>query len=190
MAVLLMMRPAPVSLIRRMHVYDSTSIMLCAIIVAFAKIILAEDSCDSMREANNACAGKVVINVPANLVLQQPEPSILAKNLFLSTWWGNHAAFVADFTTTGMVLNSGGREGDPIYTVFGNKNIVGVIGLAVVFHTTASFISFQLYKAAQKRHGAWRFILSAAAIGLNSYFFGVNTYAAINNINLYNAMKK
>ncbi len=163
--------------------------MLCVIIVAFVQISLAEDSCDSIVKPNNACTGNVV-NVPANLVLQQPQYSIIEKDLFLSTWWGNHAAFVADFATTGMILNSGGSEGDPIYTVFGEKNMAGVIGSAVVFHTATSFISFQLYKTAQKRHGAVRFILSAAAIGLNSYCLCTHMGATIYNINTYNTMNK
>jgi hypothetical protein len=166
--------------------------MFGAIIAAFAGILSA-DPCDSIWEVGNTCAGMTVINAPAELALQPPpqqqQPAI-AKDLFLSTWWGYHAAFAADFTTTAMIISSGGHEGDPVYTAFGDRNMAGVIGSAVVFHAAASFISFQLYKAAQRRHGAGRFILNATATGLNSCFLGIHTYAAINNVKLYNTMGK
>lgn len=121
---------------------------------------------------------------------QHPQPSVLEKNLFWSTWWSYHAAFIADFTTTGMILDRGGRESDPLYTQFGNKNMVGVIGSAVVIHAIVSIISFELYKTARKRRGAWRFILNATSIGINSYFIGIHTYAAISNVGVYNKIAK
>ena len=123
-------------------------------------------------------------------ITQQPQPSVLEKNLFWSAWWSYHAAFIADFTTTAMILDRGGREADPLYTQFGNKNMTGVIGSALVIHAIASIISFELYKSSHKRHGAWRFILNATATGINSYFVGIHTYAAISNVGVYNKIAK
>ena len=84
----------------------------------------------------------------------------------------------------------GGHEADPLYTLFGNKNMAGVIGSAVVFRAVTSIISIGLYRAARKRHGAWRFILNATAAGLNTYFTGVHTCGAVNNVGVYNDLKK
>jgi len=126
----------------------------------------------------------------ASVPLQKPQATPLERNLFWSTWWGYNAAFVVDFTTTAMVLDRGGHEADPLYTLFGNKNAAGVIGSAVVFRVVTSIISTELYKAARKRQGAWRYILNGAAIGLNTYFIGIHTYATVNNIGIYNDLKK
>jgi hypothetical protein len=145
---------------------------------------------DSARPVVAAPVHEVPSAAPAFSPPQQPRSTPLERNLFWSTWWVYNAAFVADFTTTGMVLGRGGHEADPIYTLFGNKNMAGVIGSAVVFRAVTSIISIELYKAARKRHGAWRFILNATATGLNTYFIGIHTCSAINNVGVYNDLKK
>ncbi len=142
-----------------------------------------------MRESNHGIELKAAITISAEADLQQPRTSLLEKDLFLSTWWGNHAAFIADFTTTGMIIKGGGSECDPVFTLFGDRNLAGVIGSAIVFHAAESFLSFQLFKLAHKQHGAWHYILSTAATGINSYLLGVHTAGTINNVNQYNIIK-
>src|SRR5579883_1108831 len=64
----------------------------------------------------------------------KPEHSTAEKALFWSSYAGFHAAWAADFTTTGMILNKGGYEMDPLYTRFGNRNMASVIGSAAAVH--------------------------------------------------------
>jgi hypothetical protein len=116
----------------------------------------------------------------------KPAHTALEKDLFWSTWWGYHAAFAADFTTTGMVIGRGGYETDHLYTQFGNKNMAGVIGSAVAVHAIASVASVALYREAAKKHGVWRYTLEAAAIGLNSYGIGTHTWGAAHNVGVLN----
>jgi len=112
----------------------------------------------------------------------KPKESALEKDLFWSSWYGYHAAFAADFATTGMVIGKGGYETDHLYTQFGNKNMTGVIGSAVALHAVASVASVALYKEALKKHGAWRRVLEAAAIGINGYGIAVHTEGAAHNV--------
>jgi hypothetical protein len=147
-----------------------------------------KDITASGQSGVNADTNKALIIALKNPVSQPNRTSSLEKDLFLSTWWCYHAAFAADFTTTGMVLDRGGREADPLYTLFGEKNTAGVIGSGVAVHAVASIISLQLFKAARTRHGAWRFLLHAAATGINSYFICIHTVAIINNIKVYNKL--
>jgi len=124
-----------------------------------------------------------------NLTVQS-QPSVLERSLYYPTWWGYHASFVTDFTLTGMILNRGGREGDPLYTLFGERNMAGVIGSAIAVHAFYSFISWKLYKESSKRNDAWRFILFATATGINSYFLTVHTYATVGNIKVYHRLAR
>ncbi|MFI5360336.1 MAG: hypothetical protein ACHQ49_00080 [Elusimicrobiota bacterium] len=123
-----------------------------------------------------ALAAKALPSVP------QPKESPLEKDLFWSSWWGYHAAFVADFTTTGMVIGRGGYETDHLYTQFGNKNMAGVIGSAVGLHVIASVATLELHKRALKHHGFTRFAMEAAAIGIDSYGIGAHTQGAAHNV--------
>ncbi len=173
-----------------LHYFDSMFVICGAIILAFSGMTSAENSCDSIRDSNHTFEGKAALSIPPGTDSPQPRPSPLEKDLFFSTWWGNHAAFVADFATTGMIIRGGGIECDPVFTAFGDRNLSGVIGSAIVFHAAESFLSFELFKLAQKRHGAWRFVLSTAATGINAYLLGVHTAGTINNVNQYNTMKK
>jgi hypothetical protein len=156
--------------------------MLCATICTLFSPVEAEAALDQAKPADSECPTKTLVIVPEN----PAAPSVLERNLFWSTWWCYHATFIADFTMTGMILRRGGREADPLYTLFGNKNMAGVIGSAIVVHAVVSLVSLQLFKMTPKHHGAWRFMLDAVAFGVNSYFIGVHTYATISNINLYN----
>jgi hypothetical protein len=112
----------------------------------------------------------------------KPRPSAVERDLFWSTWWGYHAAFAADFTTTGMVIGRGGYETDHLYTQFGNKNMGGVIGSATAVHVVASLASLALYREAQTKHGVWRRVLDAAAIGINAYGIGAHAEGAAHNV--------
>ena len=112
----------------------------------------------------------------------KPNHTALEKDVFWSTWWGYHAAFAADFATTGMVIGRGGYETDPLYTRFGNKNMAGVIGSAIALHAIASVASVALYKEAAKKHGLLRYALDAAAIGINSYGIGAHVQGAGHNV--------
>ena len=106
---------------------------------------------------------------------------------------GELRAFVADFTTTGLVLGRGGYETDPLYTRFGNKNMAGVIGSAVALHAAATVGSLALYKEAAKKHGIKRVLLDAAAIGINAYGVGAHTQGAVHNVGVlanWNSPKK
>jgi hypothetical protein len=145
---------------------------------------------DSAQPVASASVHEAPSIAPAFSLPQQPGSAPLERNLFWSAWWACNAAFAADFTTTGMVLYRGGHEADPLYTLFGNKNMAGVIGSAVVFRAVTSIVSIGLCKTARKRHGAWRFLLNAAATGLNVYFTGVYICGAVNNIGVYKDLKK
>jgi hypothetical protein len=116
---------------------------------------------------------------PANKAI--PE-SKFEKDAFWSTWWGYHAAFAADFTTTGMVIARGGYETDHLYTQFGNKNMAGVIGSAVVLHAVASLASVELHNQALKHHGFVRKAMEAGAIAINCYGIGVHSWGAGHNV--------
>jgi hypothetical protein len=116
----------------------------------------------------------------------KPEHTKLEKDLFWSTAMGYHAAFAADFTTTGMVLGRGGYETDHLYTQFGNKNAAGVIGSAVALHVAATAGSIALYEEAKKFHGVKRVLIDAAAIGINAYGIGVHTQGAAHNAGVLN----
>ncbi|HXT00034.1 MAG TPA: hypothetical protein VN915_05130 [Elusimicrobiota bacterium] len=135
-------------------------------------------SSSSLTPARQAAEGALPdapVPAAARPVPPKPRASALEKSLFWSSWWGYHAAFAADFTTTGMILGRGGYETDPLYTRFGNKNMTGVIGSAVVLHAVASVASYELYKEAEKKHGVWRGVLLAAAVGINAA--GIETHA-------------
>jgi hypothetical protein len=123
----------------------------------------------------------------------KPAHTTLEKDLFWSSWWGYHAAFAADFATTGRVIGRGGYETDPLYTRFGNKNMAGVIGSAIALHAIASVASVALYKEAAKKHGLLRYALDAAAIGINSYGIGAHVQGAGHNVGVlddWNSPKK
>jgi hypothetical protein len=153
----------------------------------FVGAVIAESASDSIPAADSM--GK---DTPALLrtSLQQPSYSSIERNFYWSTWWAYHASFVADFTTTAMIMDRGGREGDPLYTLFGERNMAGVIGSAVVFHVVFTVISYSLYRKSGTRHGIRRFLLYATATGINSYFFTVHSYATIGNIKLYNRLSR
>lgn len=120
----------------------------------------------------------------------KPKPTTLEKDLYWSTSMAYHAAFVADFATTGMVLGRGGYETDPLYTRFGSKNMKGVIGSAVALHAAASVASYGLYKEAQKKHGALRHVLMTAAVGINAVGIGSHVQGTAQNIGVLNNWKK
>jgi hypothetical protein len=150
----------------------------------------AANAADSLRTSDTISVNKALSCAPANPTLPPPQPSVLELSLYWSTWWVYHASFVSDFTLTGMIIDHGGREGDPLYTLFGGRNMAGVMGSALVFHAVFSLISWKCYKEANKRSGAWRFLLFAAATGINSYFIAVHTHATFHNINVYNRLSR
>ena len=127
-----------------------------------------------------------VKNLPDAPKPAKPDHTAVEKDLFWGSWWGYHAAFAADFTTTGMVISRGGHEMDPLYTRFGNKNMGGVIGSAIALHAVASVASVELYKQAAKKHGLMRYALDAAAIGINSYGIGTHSWGAGHNVGVLN----
>jgi len=112
-----------------------------------------------------------------------------ADAAFWTTWWGYHAAWAADFTTTGLILSRGGFEKDPLYTRFGNQNMAGVIGSAVVVHTALSGASLLLHEEAKKHTGFTRRALEAAAIATNSVYIGVHASAAAGNVDVLHRMR-
>jgi|GEM_PF-2213148 len=122
---------------------------------------------------------------PTPQAVPKPKPltrgESFANDAFWSTWWGYHAAWAADFTTTGMILSRGGYEKDSLYTRFGNKNMAGVIGSAAVVHAGLSVASLVLHEEAKKRTGFKRYALETAAIALNSTFIVVHADAAAGN---------
>ena len=148
---------------------------------------MAEGACDSIQAADAARLDTVFL---VHAIPQQPHYSDIERNVYWSTWWGYHVSFISDFTTTGMIIDRGGREGDPLYTQFGERNMAGVIGSGVAFHAVFTVISYTLYRAAGTRHGAWRFLFYAAATGITSYFLSVHTYATFGNISLYNRLSR
>jgi hypothetical protein len=133
-----------------------------------------------MPNASLAASGPRSGLTPAKKI---PE-SAFEKDAFWSTWWGYHAAFAADFTTTGMVLGRGGYETDHLYTQFGNKNMAGVIGSAVVLHAVASFASVELHNQALKHSGFARTALEFGAIAINCYGIGTHTWGAAHNVDV------
>ena len=133
-------------------------------------------------DSGRSGAPEVLPDAPKPQPKKKPEHTALEKGLYDSTAWGYHAAFVADFTTTGMVLGRGGHETDPLYTRFGNKNMKGVIGSAVAVHAAATLGSLALYKEAAKTHGLKRVLLDTAAIGINAYGIGAHTQGASHNV--------
>ncbi len=114
----------------------------------------------------------------------RPKPSAppAVRDAFWSTWWGYHAAFLADFTTTDMVLRRGGFETDHLYTQFGRKNAVGVIGSATAVHLVASAASLLLDRKGASERGFMRWALYAAAVGINGYGIGVHGWGAAHNV--------
>ena len=108
----------------------------------------------------------------------------IEDKVFWSSWWGYHAAWAADFTTTAMILKRGGYETDPLYTHFGNKNMAGVIGSAVVVHIGTSIAGVLLHDEAKKYTGFKHYALEAAAILINGYGIGVHSHCAAQNADL------
>jgi hypothetical protein len=170
-----------------MRFLQTMAVISTAVGMLFSAILAAEGAVDSLQAVN---ATRIYNASLVNVTVQLPQPSILERNVFWSTGVVYHASFVSDFTLTGMILDRGGREGDPLYTLFGERNLAGVIGSAVVFHAVFSLISWNCYQEANKRRGAWRFFLHAAATGINSYFLAVHTYATFNNINVYKRLSR
>jgi hypothetical protein len=111
----------------------------------------------------------------------KPARTAFEKTAFWSTWYGYHAAWAADFTSTGMILGRGGYEEDHLYTQFGNKNMAGVIGSAAAVHVAASAASLALYEKAGKEHGWKRVVLDAAALAINSYGIGAHVQGVTHN---------
>jgi hypothetical protein len=174
-------------MVTRMRFLQTMSILNTAVGMLFSAILAAEDTADSLQAVDTT---RIYNASLVKVTLLPPQPSVLERNVFWSTGWVYHASFVSDFALTGMILDRGGREGDPLYTLFGERNLAGVIGSAVVFHVVFSLISWKCYKEANKRRGTWRFLMHATAIGINSYFLAVHTYATFNNINVYNRLSR
>ncbi|HEX7510794.1 MAG TPA: hypothetical protein VF335_05810 [Chitinivibrionales bacterium] len=165
-------------------------IKLCLALFLLSCIARADNAADLTQAADTTHPARAISTRPIILSLPKPQHSPLERNLFWSSWWSYHGAFIFDFTMTGLILNRGGWETDPVYTQFGDKNMAGVIGSGLAVHAAASIISYELYKAALKQQGAWRFILQATALGINSYFVGIHTYAAISNVDVYHRITK
>ena len=104
------------------------------------------------------------------------------KNAFWSTWWASHAAFAADQATTVQAIHQGHHETDHLYTQFGNRNTVGVIGSAVAIHAVISIFSLALHRTASKRRGWTAKVLETLAIGINGGDFAAHTYGAVYNL--------
>jgi hypothetical protein len=155
--------------------------------ISAGMLLNAAEAADSLQAVDTTFMSNAA---QAHLTVPQLQPSALERNVYWSTWWVYHASFVSDFTLTGMIIDRGGREGDPLYTLFGERNIAGVMGSAIVFHAVFSLISWKWYKEADKRSGAWRFLMFATAAGINSYFLAVHTYATFGNINVYNKLSR
>ena len=122
--------------------YDKQSLLSTAMRAAAVCLIFSalrgESAPDSLRATDSTH-----INKSSRVILTVlSQPSVLQRSLYYPTWWGYHASFIADFTLTGMILDRGGREGDPLYTLFGERNMAGVIGSAIAVHAFYSFISW------------------------------------------------
>ena len=165
-------------------------IKLCLALFLLSCTARADKAPDLTQAVDTSHPTRAISARPIILSLQQPQHSLLERNLFWSSWWSYHGAFIFDFTMTGLILNRGGWETDPVYTQFGDKNMAGVIGTGLAVHAAASIISYELYKAALKQQGAWRFIFQATALCINSYFVGIHTYAAICNVDVYHRITK
>jgi hypothetical protein len=152
--------------------------------------VRGEEASDSLQAVDTVCVNNGQSKEQMCLTVKQPQASGLEKSLYWPTWWGYHASFVTDFALTGMIIDCGGREASPLYTLFGERNMVGVIGSAIVFHAAFSLVSWKLYKESHKRQGVWRFLMFAAATGINSYFLTVHTHATFGNIDIYNRIKE
>jgi hypothetical protein len=164
-----------------MRFLQSASVLGTTVYMLFS----AANAADSLQAADTTR-----INCTSSVNPTLPQPSVFERSVYWSTWWVYHSSFVSDFTLTGMILDRGGREGDPLYTLFGERNMAGIMGSAIVFHAFFSLISWKCYKEANKRRGAWRFLMFATATGINSYFLAVHTYATFNNINVYNRLSR
>lgn len=128
-----------------------------------------------------------VVPVPTSAAARKTkEKRTKLDDAFWASWWGYHAGWAADFATTGLVLARGGYEKDHLYTMFGNKNMAGVIGSAAAVHVAISAASLVLYKEARKRKGWKHAVLETAAIAANSYWTGVHMDAAAGNAALLN----
>lgn len=111
---------------------------------------------------------------------QKAKPG-LEKTIFKATTWGYHAAWAADFASTGIVLDKGGYETDHLYTQFGRRNMAGVIGSAAAVHAGVSLAAYELQKRAEKTHGLKRGLLEAGAIGIEAYGIGAHVQGAAHN---------
>lgn len=60
--------------------------------------------------------------------------------------------------------------------------MTGVIGSAVVLHAVASIASYALYKEAEKKHGVWRHVLMATAVGINSVGIEAHVQGTVQNV--------
>lgn len=62
----------------------------------------------------------------------------------------NTLGLIADLKTTNGAIDRGGREGNPIFKIFGDKNKTGIICSATAFHITYFVIGQKLKKSHPK----------------------------------------
>ncbi len=106
--------------------------------------------------------------------------------LFTVSWWGYHAAWAVDTTMTGLgIAQHRGFEADPINTLFGKRNVAGVVGSLIAVHVGVSAFTMWLHHKAQKHHGLARFLLNGAAIGINIAGIAAHVSGALSWVPLF-----
>lgn len=92
----------------------------------------------------------------------------LEDRLFTISWWMYHASWAADTFMTGWGISHGmGYEADHLYTLFGKRNVAGVVGSLTAGHVLVSGLTLMMHRQAKKRHGWKRTLLEVGAIGIN-----------------------
>ncbi len=89
------------------------------------------------------------------------------ERLYKGSFWAYHVSWAVDTFMTGWGISHGlGFEADKLYTRFGNKNVLGVVGSLAAGHAIVTAAAMFLHKKAEKRHGWKRHLLMGAAIGM------------------------
>jgi hypothetical protein len=117
--------------------------------------------------------------------LSNPSPAHTSfeRAAFWSSFAAYQATWVADMVTTGMELTQPGRwEGDPLYTMFGNRSMAGVLGSSAVVHAAATALGLFAYDRAKNATGWGRVALDTLAIGTNTVGTAAHTFGTVNNI--------
>ena len=95
-------------------------------------------------------------------------------------WWTaglSHFAWLADLFTTNKVIKGGGYETNPLYTLFGKQNLIGVMASVILVHVGLSFLSWWLYQRSLQYEGEkrrrWQQWAAAVNLGMIiSHLFG------------------